>query len=52
MSLLLDKDLEKIEISKGMTKIEDEFRPKVESVLNLDQRLAVHKKRKPASSSK
>lgn len=52
VDLLLAKDLEKIDVSKGMTKIEEEFRPKIESVLNLDQRLAIQKKRKPQSTSK
>ena len=52
VELFLSKDLEKKEVSNGMTKIEDEFRPRIESVLNLDQRLAVQKKRKTASTSK
>jgi len=52
VDLFLLKDLSKSEISKGMTKIEEEFRPKIESILNLEQRLAFQKKRKTQASSK
>jgi len=52
VNLLLEKDLEKLEVSKGMTKIENEFRTKIESVLNLEQRLAIQKKRKLQSATK
>lgn len=36
----------KSEVSKEMTKIEDEFTPKVESILTFNQRLALHNERK------
>ena len=40
------------EVSKEMTKIEDEFTPKVESILTFNQRLALHNERKkPVKSS-
>jgi len=42
----------KSEVSKEMTKIEDEFTPKVESILTFNQRLALHNERKkPVKSS-
>lgn len=52
VDLFLSKDLEKLEVSQGISKIEEEFRPRIESVLNLEQRLALQKKRKPQSTSK
>ncbi len=52
VDLLLSKELEKAEVSKEMTKIEDEFKPKIESVLNLEQRIAMQKEGKKQSTFK
>ncbi len=43
---VLAKYIVKSEVSNEMTKIEDEFTPKVESILTFNQRLALHKDRK------
>ena len=49
---VLSKYSVKSEISNEITKIEDEFTPRVESILNFDQRLALHRdKKKPLNTS-
>lgn len=49
---VLSKYVLKAEVSNEITKIEDEFAPKVESILTFDQRLALHReKKKPINTA-
>ena len=48
---LLEKKLAKLETSIGMTKIEEDFRPKIEAILNIDQRIEYQHKRRATQPS-
>ena len=42
-SVILNSKMEKLEVSNNLTKIDNEFRPKVSAVLTVEQRVALNK---------